>query len=551
MVERIQRIARPGGVAALILCLLVPLAWNRLCPALEDGAVSVQLTMMRPDDEFEPPEPSMRAVRTQFTIEGNEQLLAFAFDLERAGRYSVYGISSNRDAKPLELRMNGRSVSTTAFYQKTGSMRGDFEKHLIARAVPLVAGENVVSIAGPRAMNRTVFLELRREAPLHPLRYAALFLAAAGLLAMRRFVSLRFPLSPRARLAVAAVAYAVGLAALPAALFVLSNGHLVPLGEKDPVKTQRLRLLEEHLRSEEHRKAREEKFTVFVMGDSTHYWSLPPSHHMLSALENALPEGERDEIAFYGIAGGALDAFDFYLLANRIAPERPDVIVVPVGLRSFSEWWLHNEGYRFHGFDHYLRPSEFLRAWNLSVAGREIPLVGWVLRRLDARFFDGRAAHLLRGGKVFFESESERFQQEISQTLLASWEPVSKEVQMKAIRRYRRWNTDIGEDHPLLRAYRLINGLAARHGTRVLYYTEQVNVEAQRKKGKNLRVRENFATIERAVAGDPGVHFLMLADENPQEMFSDDIDHLTPEGIAGVASAIVREIVALKQSKGD
>jgi hypothetical protein len=549
MVERIQRIARPGAMAALILCLLVPLAWDLLFPAFEGDAVNVQLTMMRPDDEIEAPESSMRAVRTVFTTRRNEQLLAFAFDLERAGRYSVYGISSNRDAKPLDLRMNGRSVSTMAFYQKTGSMRGDFEKHLIARAVPLVTGENVASIAGPRAMNRTIFLELRREAPLHPLRYAALFLAAAGLLAVRRFVSLEFPLPPRARLAVAALAYAMGLAALPAALLALSNGHLVPLGEKDPVKTRRLRLLEEHLRSEEHRRVREEKFTVFVMGDSTHYWSLPASHHMLSVLENALPEGEKDEIAFYGIAGGALDAFDFYLLLNRIARERPDVVVIPVGLRSFSDWWLHNQGYRFHGLDHYLQPSEFLRAWNLSVAGREIPLVGWLLRRLDAGFSDGRAAHLLRGGKVFFESESERLQQGISETVLASWEPVPKEVQWKAIPRYRRWNTDIAEDHPLLRAYGLINDLAARHGIEVLYYTEQVNVEAQRKKGKDLRVRENFATIESAVAGGPGVHFLTLSDENPPEMFSDDIDHLTPEGIASVAAAIVREIVALERAK--
>jgi hypothetical protein len=549
MVERIQSVARPGAIAALVLCLLFPLAWNRLFPAFEGGAVNVQLTMMRPDDEFVPPEASTRAVRTELTARGNEQLLAFTFDLERAGRYSVYGISSNRDARPLDLRMNGRRVSATAFYQKTGSMRGNFEKHLIARAVPLLSGQNVVSIAGPRAMNRTIFLELRREAPLHALRYAALFLAVAGLLAVRRFVCLAFPLPPRARFAVAALAYAAGLAAIPAGLLALSDGYLVPLGEKDPVKTRRLRLLEEELRSEEHRRARDEKFSVFVMGDSTHYWSLPASHHMLASLENALPEDEKDEIAFYGIAGGALDAFDFYLLANRVARERPDVMVIPVGLRSFSDWWLHNEGYRFHGMDHYLQPSEFLRAWNLSVAGREIPLVGWVLRRFDARFFDGRAAHLLRGAKVFFEDESERIQQEISETLLASWKPVPREVQLKAIPRYRRWNTDIAEDHPLLRAYRLINDLAARHGIEVLYYTEQVNVEAQQEKGTDLRVRENFATIERAIAGDPGVHFLTLSDENPPEMFSDDIDHLTPEGITGVAEAIVREIVELKQSK--
>ena len=65
MSERIQRIARPGAMAALILCLLVPLVWDRLFPAFEGDAVNVQLTMMRPDDEIEAPESSMRAVRTE------------------------------------------------------------------------------------------------------------------------------------------------------------------------------------------------------------------------------------------------------------------------------------------------------------------------------------------------------------------------------------------------------------------------------------------------------------------------------------------------------
>ena len=64
-----------------------------------------------------------------------------------------------------------------------------------------------------------------------------------------------------------------------------------------------------------------------------------------------------------------------------------------------------------------------------------------------------------------------------------------------------------------------------------------------------LRVFGDAAKRMFAVAGDPGVHFLTLCDENPPEMFSDDIDHLTPEGIAGVAASIVREIVTLKQSR--
>jgi hypothetical protein len=549
MVERIERIARPGAMVALILCLLFPLAWNWLFPSFEGDVTNVQLTMVRPDDEIEVPEPSIRAVRKAFKRRQKEELLAYAFPLERAGRYSVYGISSNRSARPIDLRVNGRIVSATAFYQKTGSMRHDFEKHLIARAVPFVAGENVVAIVGSRAMNRTVFLTLRREVPLGGLRYVALFLAAALVLAARRFAVVRFALPSRAHLAVAVLLYATGLFGLPAALFALSDGHLVPLGEKDPIKTHRLRYLEDYLRSEDHRRAKEEKFTVFVMGDSTHYWSLPRIHWMVPELQRALPEDVKDDIAIYGLAGGALNAFDFYLLLNRIVREEPDVVVIPVGLRSFSEFWLHDEGYRFHGMDHYLLASEIPRSWNLSVAGRKIQLVGWMLRRLDASLFDGRAAHLLRGAKVFFENESERIEDRIEETALASWEPVPAELELAMIPNYPRWNTDIARDHPLLEAYALINDLAARRGTLVLYYTEQINVEAQREKGRDLRIRENFAVIERAIAGGPNVHFLMLSDRNPPEMFSDDVDHMTPEGIASVAAAIVREIAALERAK--
>jgi len=549
MADWIRRIARPGAVAATILCLLFPLVWNRLFPAFEGDPANFQLTAVRPDDEIEVPESSTRAVRKGFSSRKNEQLLAYGIEVDRAGRYSIYGISSNRAAQPLELRVNRRSASATAFFQKTGSMRGDFERHLIARAVPFAAGENVVTILGPRAMNRTVFLELRREAPLRPLRYATLFAAAAAVLALRRFAMAKATPPPRARLALAALLYAAGLAALPVALLALSEGHLVPLGEKDPVKTRRLHFLEDHMRSERHRTAREEKFNVFVMGDSTHYWSLPRIHWMVPVLKRALPEELKDDIAIYGFSGGALNAFDFYLLLNRIVHERPDLVVIPVGQRSFSEYWLHDEGYRFHGMDHYLEPCEFLRAWNLSVAGREIPLVGWQLRRLDARLFDGRGAHALRGAKVFFENESERLGALIGAAAFAAWEPVPAEAQLAVIPQYQRWNTDVAADHPLLEAFHLINDLAARHGIEVLYYSEQINVEAQRKRGRNVRIRENFAVIERAITGGPGVHFLMLSDRNPPEMFSDDIDHMTPDGIATVAAALAREIVALERAK--
>ena len=92
---------------------------------------------------------------------------------------------------------------------------------------------------------------------------------------------------------------------------------------------------------------------------------------------------------------------------------------------------------------------------------------------------------------------------------------------------------------------RRINDFAARQQIQVLYYTVQANVEAQRELGRDLRIGENFTTLERAIGFGPGVHFLRLVDHNPRAMFSDHVDHLTPDGIATVAAALAAEIAAL------
>ena len=106
------------------------------------------------------------------------------------------------------------------------------------------------------------------------------------------------------------------------------------------MKAENQRALESYLESEDHRGARREKFSVFVMGDSTHYWSLQPQDYMVPVLERAIAAKGVEDIAIYGVSGGALNAFDFYLVLNRIVHEKPDVVVVPVGMRSFSEFWL-------------------------------------------------------------------------------------------------------------------------------------------------------------------------------------------------------------------
>jgi hypothetical protein len=548
MLGRFERLLSPGGIAAVLLCLAFPVAWNAFCPELADDSLTVRLTRPRSADTIDIPENAITARRIDFKARENEQLLAFAFEVPRAGSYSVYGISANRRAQPLELRVHGRAVSANAFFQKTGKMREGFERHLIARGVAFHSEENSVVVSGTRAMFRTLLLELRQEEPLHPLRYTALAVAAAFLLAIRHVFVRRSSLTPRSRLTLAVALFGAALAAFPAVWFGISDGQLVPLGYLDPVKTERLKLLEMRMNSEEHRRAVEEKFNVFVMGDSTHYWSLPPEHHLVAAIRRSLAAASQTDVEVYGLAGGALNAFDFYLLLNRIAREKPDLVIVPLSLRSFSDRWLQDRGYQFHGMDHYPGPAELLRARNLAVAGRELTTVGWLLRKFDAAFFRGNAGHLLRGVQSWFQAEKERIELEIERTAFATWTPVPAEVQLDLIPLHAAWNTHIPPDHPLFEAFRLINRFAARHGIELLYYTEQVNVSAQREKGNDIRIRENFATIERAVTGGAGVHFLMLSDRNPPEIFSDDVDHLTPDGIEALADALVRETLAIRRA---
>jgi hypothetical protein len=263
---------------------------------------------------------------------------------------------------------------------------------------------------------------------------------------------------------------------------------------------------------------------------------------MLPTLQRTLAERGYGDVEVSSLSGCALNAFDFYLLMNRVVRERPDLVVIPVGTRSFSDWWLYDEGYRFHEMDHYPSFAELLRARNLSVAGRELSVVGWGLRSLDARFFDGRGAHLLRGAKVWFDGERERVAYLVTRRLFG---PGSR-MHHATLPDYERWITAVASDHPLFEAYRLINDLAGRNGIEVLYYSQPANATAQRRKGRDLHLAKNFDVIERAISGSPGVHFLRLADRNPPEMFSDDIDHLTPSGVATVAGALADEIAAIK-----
>lgn len=540
--EPIRQLASPGGVVAIALCLLFPFVWDRFDPALEAETTTVMLTPKRPRVQLDVPDSAIHAVAGQSRDFGPRTVKQFRFALPNGGRFSLYGVSSSSVVQPVNVLVNEQLVSTTAFYQRTGSYRKGFETHLLARGVRFDAGQNHIALSGDWLKPRTFAVGLRREVPLNPGRYAALFAVAAVVVLLRSVIASRLQLGARARLTVAILAYAgIVFAGFPAALWLGSDGDLSALGESDPPKVVALREFDRTLRSPEHLESLRERFSVAVLGDSTHVFALPKHARMLPTLARSLPE--QDAYYWFGTAGGAYSAFDFYLLANAMKNEPPDLVVAPVSLRSFAPAWFLNPGYRVRDLDHYLALSELWRSRSLSVGGRDVPVGGWVLRGTDAVLFAGDAERLLRGAKIFARLETERHASRFAARLGWSFNEELPEE------RFSGWEPHIAADHEMFDAFRLLNDLAARTGFEILYYTVQPNAQAQMARGRDIRVWENFELIERQITGAPGIHFLALREPIPQPMYRDDIDHLHPQGIEHVAAQIARKVAEIRASR--
>lgn len=519
---------------SLALCLLFPPLWNSLLPHPLGEPITVVLTPPHPDDALELPADRIEARRLPSSREQQAPSRSFAFELDRAGRYSIYGISSHVSSSPLVLQIDGARISKRAFDADTGSRHGNFERQRIATGVDLQRGRHRVQLQGPHLSVRTFVLALQREAPLGPLRYLGLAAVAGLLLAVRSWLA-RTRLSPRARLAAVAV-FAVappGLALL--GVWKVCGPALVSANPSDVGKLERLAELESDLDSVAHRDPGI-RYSVAVLGDSTHFFSLDPRNGMRPSLERALRPSERERIDIYGVAARAFSAFDYYLLVNRLVDARPDLVVIPVNARSFGEEWIASAAHEFTPIERYLRIDELRAAPDEPVGRREL---GWervLIRRLDEALAGGRISLLLRGLRRHLRAElllaaENTFPLHLFHPLPSQPLPI--------------WPIAIAPDHPMLAYFRAINRLAARHGIEVLYYTVQTNLEAVAESGSPPDLQGLYASVEREIAHAPGIHFLDLAGSNPRWMFSDASEHLNERGMRMVSQRIARRISEL------
>jgi len=167
---------RPFGLLAAAACLVFPLAWNRVAPRLT-GPPVVRVLNAPAGTAALPVDPTAQRARllrqaSEGAVDPNDAFPALRYraiyevDLSRGGRYSVYGISGNDRAQPVELTFDDRTVRATAFWWVTGSRESDFERRRLATGVTLPAGVNRVELWGVDLPARAFALELREEAPL-------------------------------------------------------------------------------------------------------------------------------------------------------------------------------------------------------------------------------------------------------------------------------------------------------------------------------------------------------------------------------------------------
>ncbi|MGH0030707.1 MAG: hypothetical protein ACQGVC_13010 [Myxococcota bacterium] len=535
--HRLRRSLRPATLLAALVCVAAPFAWEAVLPQHEGVPRAVVLGTL-------PAGPGARLELPGWQVEaklvghaamgvGVRAELLYAFDWEEAGRYTLYGVAAFDDVAPVELSVNGEKVAAYAFARDTGSRRR-FERERIATGVELLRGRNQVKVAGEWAMQRAFVLELRRETGLSPLRALAIALATAFLLALRAALVRRRPLSPGAHLTATAAFFALFVLLPPVAFALRDGAAIADLDRADRRKGERLRELELYLASELHAGTRD-AWRVAVLGDSTHFWPRPRDERMLPSLRRALDERGAGDVAVYGVSAGAFSSYDFYLLLCRLVDDPPDLVIVPVNLRSFSEKWHRLRDHDFARIERYLPLSELPFAHGLTLGPRILRWDALLRVHLDAWLFDGEAGAFLRGAARRLHAERDRLLAGLAPgpALAAAPEPPD-------------WPVVVTRDDPTLEPFRRLNALAARRGIPVLYYTVQVHEQAQAARGVDLKLREHYALIGREIGRDPGVTYLDLSSENPAWMFQDEYEHLSREGMEAVAGRLADAVLRLR-----
>jgi hypothetical protein len=333
--------------------------------------------------------------------------------------------------------------------------------------------------------------------------------------------------------------------ALLSATYARHGKEFVEKGVRAPRLVTQVQNLERYLTSEEHLTRRDERYSLLVLGDSTHFFDLKATQEMLPQIERAFPKPLKDKIEMSGLRSMGLDAFDYYFLLNRLVEDKPDMILLPINLRTFGDNWATADMTYFPSLERFTQWQEIPRASYISSDSRPIRWDLINMRKLDYAVMDGRVSKFLRGAKLNYNKQKQALDDGFKERFaeLGGYIPSSflDEKDQFLEQSKRNYTLYVSRDHSMLDAFRALNRLARRHGIRVVYYT----VESER---KDVRQEENFHLIEEVLLKDPDVHFIDTLGLLDFKHFMER-EHLTPEGIQLLARYLANKVGEIIQQE--
>lgn len=288
-----------------------------------------------------------------------------------------------------------------------------------------------------------------------------------------------------------------------------------------------------------------EPYSIIVLGDSTHYHNLEPREEFLSLLKNALHEELRSKISMRGLRHQGFDAFDYYFLLNWLVDHEPNMIIIPINLRTFGPLWTETDRTGFPVLERYIRWREIPRASYLSYSSRIIRWDLLAMRKLDFAITNRKGIQFFRGIKLQFDDRLAQFESrfEMRYRDSGSYIPdtwLDRKEQFFATHS-KIYAKSIPIDHPMIRAFRAINRLMHEHGVQVVYYS----VELAR---KDVDQELHYELIRNILVQDPNVRFVDTLGLVNKSHFMQG-EHLTPEGINLLTRYLAPEIGSIIQDK--
>ncbi len=280
-------------------------------------------------------------------------------------------------------------------------------------------------------------------------------------------------------------------------------------------------------------------FRVWVLGDSTHVSRGPARLYMNSALSSlAATRGATDfQIDGFNVPG--FNAYDYYFALNALLENPPDLVVIPLNLRSFGSRWYTRGGNVHPVMERYCTWDNIVPAARLSSVRRKIVWPAVALRKLDFRHLDSDGEAFLNGLRIE-AADALRTAESVQE------DPVDPTAESAALSREERialfaeegqrlYAQSIDARHELMPVFEEIDRLAAEHGIGILYYTVQTpDARAMQEK--------NFSFLRFELTRAPNVRYVEMLDVLQPEDFEMG-EHIYDDGFMRVAERLLDEIV--------